>query len=152
VTVANVLPPSGAKFLCWTAFTTCRACPWREQDSPAPGRAPGPCHRSARLFVSFFDTHMLLGCTASRHTQRAPRAYAHAASSRTLFPDAAACALATQLDSLAVGDAMSDSPMRASGAAPAAEHEQQENCSPFLMKHFDEIFTPRFAPPPARRC
>jgi hypothetical protein len=105
--------------------------------------------------VSFFDTYLLLGCTAARHAQRAPRAYALPSSSRTLFPETAACALATQLDSLAVGDVMSGSPVRAGGGAPAAgqqQQQQQENCSPFLLKHYDEIFTPRFAPPPARRC
>jgi hypothetical protein len=129
--VDRVLPPT-AKFPCWTAFTTCRACPWRAQDSPDAGRAAGPVHRSARLYVAFYRDRMEVGCTAPRHVQRAARPYVHAASQQALFPDAAdlvAC-MAAQMEI---------SPLR---EAPKA---QQENVSPFLLAHIDDIFTPRFS-------
>ena len=127
----RILPPT-AKFPCWTAFTTCRSCPWRAQDSPDAGRVAGPVHRSARLYVAFYRDRLELGCTAPRHVQRAARPYAHAASQRALFSDAAdlaACMVAQ----------MEISPLR------EAPQEQQENViSPFLLEHIDDIFTPRF--------
>jgi hypothetical protein len=132
--VDRVLPPS-AKFPCWTAFTTCRACPWRAHDSPDAGRAAGPVHRSARLYVTFYRGRVELGCTAPRHVQRASRPYARAASQSALFPDATdlAAQMAAQMEI---------SPLREEAPQVA---QQQENVSPFLLEHIDDIFTPRFA-------
>ena len=139
-----MLPPTD-KYPCWTAFTTCRACPWRAQDSPEAGRAPGPSHRSSRLYVSFYRDRLELGCTAPRHVQRVARRYAHAASPLALFPPQVAgsgCASADPVACL-TAQMMDISPLR--DEAPPAQ--QQENVSPFLLAHVDDIFTPRFAAP-----
>lgn len=104
-------------------------------------------HRSARLYVVFFRDRLELGCTAPRHAQRAARPYAHAASQRALFPDAAEQHAAPLSSDAALGELeallgltqqMEISPER---EAPA----QQENVSPFLLAHMGDIFSPRFA-------
>jgi hypothetical protein len=126
-----MLPPT-PKFPCWTAFTTCRTCPWRAHDSPDGGRVAGPVHRSSRLFVAFYRDRVELGCTAPRHAQRAARPYAHAASQRALFPaatDLADC-MAAQMEISPPRDEL---------------QQQQENVSPFLLAHLDDIFTPCFS-------
>ena len=138
----RVLPPT-AKLPCWTAFSTCKACPWRAQDSPESGRAPGPAHRSARLYVSFYRDRLELGCTAPRHAQRAARRYAHAASQHALFPpqeDPVACLTAQMMEI---------SPLRDEQPPPANAAEQENAVSPYLLAHVDDIFTPRFAAPAA---
>ena len=97
-------------------------------------------HRSARMFVTFFRDRVEVGCTAARHIQRIPRAYAHAGSKAVLFPDAHAV--------LAQMAQMDISPPRVDAPAPAWA-EGQENggymvMSPFVLQHADDIFTPRF--------
>jgi hypothetical protein len=130
---ARVLPPRG-NFPCYTVFTSCRSCPWRAQDTPTAGRAPGAAHRSSRLYVAFHADRVELGCTAPRHTQRARFAYSQPGSAAALFPDAAACI--PPADALA---GMEISPVRA-----AAEVGQENVVSPFVQEHLDDIFSPRF--------
>lgn len=138
VTVASLLPPS-AKFPCWTAFTTCGTCPWRAQDSPTSGRAPGPAHRSSRVFVAFHRDRIELGCTAPRHAQRITLAYAQpAATPRALFPDAAAD-VAAQLETLSL--ARSAAPPHAPLDSRA---EDKENWQQFMDAHLADVFTPSF--------
>jgi hypothetical protein len=66
--------------------------------------------------------------------QRASRPYARAASQSALFPDVTdlAAQMAAQMEI---------SPLR----EEAPQAAQQENVSPFLLEHIDDIFTPRFA-------
>jgi hypothetical protein len=131
-----------AKFPCWTAFTDCRRCPWRAQDSPEAGRTPGALHRSARLYVAFFRDCIIVGCTAKRHTQRAPHTYAHAASPAALFSSThratAVCNLPAQLQRMEV------SPPQPAARAAGPLSGKENSCSPFMVENLDAIFTPRF--------
>ena len=73
--------------------------------------------------------------TAQSPVQRASRPYARAASQSALFPDATdlVAQMAAQMEI---------SPLREEAPQVA---QQQENVSPFLLEHIDDIFTPRFA-------
>lgn len=131
----RVLPPS-AQYPCYAAFTDCPTCPWRAQDSPQPGRASGPAHRSARVFITFFAARMEVGCTASRHSGKISLPYALPTTQEALFP---AQPLHGSMDKLLMSpppaEAMLISPPPTSRAAG----------SPFLLQNLADIFSPSFA-------
>ena len=85
--IEQVKAPVDGKTPFWTVFTTCRRCPWREGETPPPGRAPGPSHTTSTLRVSLYWNKVAVGCTAKRHDQKLERKYASDANRAALFEE-----------------------------------------------------------------
>jgi len=115
--VVSIKPPSGSLYPCWMAFTDCSRCPWREQDTPILGCAPGDTHRSSRLFVTLRADRLEVGCTAARHVQRLRRSHAFPHTRQILYGE--------------------PTPSLAEASSPDAVR--------FVDAHMLDIFSPSFA-------